>query len=131
MPFRRAGTGLPILLAALAALAATLAAPGRARAQPAETYRLQADRLEGSLTGAENVYTAIRPTLTHGTTTVTGDSALVYRTREYVIFRGDVKIVDGTTTMWGDEATYDKKQRLATLRGNVRIQERGSRITGS
>lgn len=112
-------------------LLASVALPTAARAQPGETYRLQADRLEGSLTGAENVYTAIRPTLTHGTTTVTGDSALVYRTREYVLFRGNVKIVDGTTTMWGDEASYDRKQRLATLRGNVRIQEKGSRITGS
>jgi len=120
---RAAAAALTLLLLAGAA--------GAARAQPNETYRLQADRLEGSLTGAENVYTAIRPTLTHGTTTVTGDSALVYRTREYVLFRGNVKIVDGTTTMWGDEASYDRKQRLATLRGNVRIQERGSRITGS
>jgi lipopolysaccharide export system protein LptA len=96
----------------------------------ADSYRLRADRLEGSLTGAENVYTAFRPVLTHGTTTVTGDSALVYRTREFVLFRGHVKIVDGTTTMWGDEASYDRKDRLATLRGNVRILERGSVITG-
>jgi lipopolysaccharide assembly outer membrane protein LptD (OstA) len=95
-----------------------------------ESYRLRADRLEGSLNGAENVYTAIRPILTHGTTTVTGDSALVYRTREFVFFRGHVKIVDSTTTMWGDEASYERKDRRATLRGNVRIEERGSRITG-
>ncbi len=118
----------PALL--LVALGVAAAAAGPASAQPGETYRLQADRLEGSLTGTENVYTAIRPTLTHGTTTVTGDSALVYRTREFVLFRGHVKIVDGTTTMWGDEASYDRRQRLATLRGNVRIEEQGSRITG-
>ncbi|HEV8128966.1 MAG TPA: LptA/OstA family protein, partial [Candidatus Eisenbacteria bacterium] len=105
--------------------------PSRVLAQPGETYRLNADRLEGSLTGQENVYTAIRPVLTHGTTTVTGDSALVYREREFVLFRGNVKIVDGTTTMWGNEASYERRQHLATLRGNVRIQEQGSRITGS
>jgi len=105
--------------------------PSGAAAQASEeTYRLRADRLEGSLDAGENVYTAFNPVLTHGTTTVTGDSALVYRTREYVLFRGNVKIVDGTTTMWGDEASYDRKDRLATLRGNVRIQERGSLITG-
>ncbi|HYJ34126.1 MAG TPA: putative LPS assembly protein LptD [Candidatus Binatia bacterium] len=124
-------TGAWSLATAIVSFLLVLVPPSAARAQPAETYRLQADRLEGSLTGAENVYTAIHPTLIHGTTTVTGDSALVYRTREYVIFRGNVKIVDGTTTMWGDEATYDRKQRLATLRGNVRIQERGTRISGS
>lgn len=107
-----------------------LAAPRSTLAQSDDTYRLQADRLEGSLTGTENVYTAIRPRLTHGTITVTGDSALVYRTREFVLFRGHVKIVDRTTTMWGDEASYDRKQRLATLRGNVRIEEGRSRITG-
>ncbi|MGE5177865.1 MAG: putative LPS assembly protein LptD [Bacteroidota bacterium] len=120
-------------LAALPAFAALLlvALPGPARAQPLESYRLEADRLEGSLSGPENVYTAIRPRLTHGSTTVTGDSALVYRAREFVVFRGHVKIVDGQTTMWGQEATYDRKQRLATLRGDVRIEERGSRITGT
>jgi lipopolysaccharide assembly outer membrane protein LptD (OstA) len=121
------------VLAALPAVAALLLAalPGLASAQPLESYRLEADRLEGSLSGPENVYTAIRPRLTHGSTTVTGDSALVYRAREFVVFRGHVKILDGATTMWGDEATYDRKQRLATLRGNVRIEERGSRITGT
>lgn len=131
--FARSRTGrVPSALPLLAALTlSAILAPRAASAQPGESYHLEADRLEGSLTGPENVYTAIRPRLTHGTTTVTGDSAQVYRTREYVLFRGHVKIVDGTTTMWGDEASYDRKQRLATLRGAVRIQEKGSVITGS
>ena len=95
-----------------------------------EPYHLSADRLEGSATGTENVYTATRVTVVHGPTTVTGDSALIYRNREFVNFRGNVKIVDGSTTMWGREATYDRKTRVATLRGDVRIVEGGSRITG-
>ncbi len=95
-----------------------------------EPYRMTADRLEGSASGGENVYTATRVTVVHGTTTVTGDSALIYRVRELVEFRGNVKIVDGTTRMWGREASYDRKARLATLRGDVRIEERGAVITG-
>jgi lipopolysaccharide assembly outer membrane protein LptD (OstA) len=125
----RAGS-LRLPAAPLAALLLLLVPAAVLAQTDGDSYRLRADRLEGSLTGAENVYTAFRPILTHGTTTVTGDSALVYRTREYVLFRGHVKIVDGTTTMWGDEASYDRKDRLATLRGNVRILERGSIITG-
>lgn len=95
-----------------------------------EPYHLTADRLEGSAAAGENVYTAIRPTVVHGTTTVTGDSALIYRNRELVLFRGNVRIVDGTTRMWGQEASYDRRARLATLRGNVRIEEGTARITG-
>ncbi|HEY7728632.1 MAG TPA: putative LPS assembly protein LptD [Candidatus Eisenbacteria bacterium] len=95
-----------------------------------EPYRLRADRLEGSATGEENVYTATHVTVEHGTTTVTGDSARIYRGRELVLFRGNVTILDGTTVMKGDEASYDRKQRLATLRGNVRILEGGARILG-
>jgi lipopolysaccharide assembly outer membrane protein LptD (OstA) len=125
----RSSFSLPLQLLLLLLLL-PLAIPIRASGQTGDTYHLNADRLEGSLTGQENVYTAIHPVLTHGTTTVTGESALVYREREFVLFRGNVKIVDGTTTMWGDEATYERRQRLATLRGNVRIQEQGSRITG-
>jgi len=75
-----------------------------------EPYHLTADRLEGSATAGENVYTAIRPTVVHGTTTVTGDSALIYRNRELVLFRGNVRIVDGTTRMWGQEASYDRRE---------------------
>jgi lipopolysaccharide assembly outer membrane protein LptD (OstA) len=95
-----------------------------------EPYRLRADRLEGSATSEENVYTATHVTVEHGTTTVTGDSARIYRTRELVLFRGNVTIHDGTTVMKGDEASYDRKQRLAILRGNVRIYEGGARIVG-
>ena len=96
-----------------------------------EPYHLTADRLEGSAAAGENVYTAIRPTVVHGTTTVTGDSALIYKNRELVLFRGNVRIVDGTTHMWGREASYDRKARLATLRGNVRIEEGTAKITGN
>ena len=95
-----------------------------------EPYHLTADRLEGSATAGENVYTAIRPTVVHGTTTVTGDSALIYRNRELVLFRGNVRIVDGTTRMWGQEASYDRREKLATLRGNVKIEDGSARITG-
>ncbi|HEX3113291.1 MAG TPA: LptA/OstA family protein, partial [Candidatus Eisenbacteria bacterium] len=130
------------LLAALAVLLAALGVGG-ALAQPPppgttppggrddEPYRLTADRLEGSASAGENVYTAIRPTVVHGTTTVTGDSALIYKNRELVLFRGNVKIVDGKTNMWGREASYDRKTRLATLRGNVRIEEGSAKITGN
>jgi lipopolysaccharide assembly outer membrane protein LptD (OstA) len=123
----RAARG-PILLAAAALLLLLASTASESAAQ--EVYRLRADRLEGSLSSGDNVYTAIRPTLIHGTTTVTGDSALVYREREFLVFRGNVKIVDGRTTMYGDEASYDRRDRLALLRGNVRIFEGGSRITG-
>ena len=130
------------LLAVLSVLAAAMAV-GLALAQPPppgtappggrddEPYRLTADRLEGSASAGENVYTAIRPTVVHGTTTVTGDSALIYKNRELVLFRGNVRIVDGRTHMWGREASYDRKTRLATLRGNVRIEEGSAKITGN
>lgn len=126
-PSSKAPPGLP-----------SAAAPARApdpadtaSARPGEEpYRLHADRLEGSATSEENVYTAIRVSVQHGTTTVTGDSARIYRGRELVLFRGNVKILDGGTVMLGDEASYDRKRRTATLRGNVRILEHGSRITG-
>ena len=133
MPFRA------VLLAAFAAALLSGAAL-RASADPPDTttvetvggepYRLTADRLEGSATGGENVYTATHVTVVHGTTTVTGDSALIFRIKELVQFRGNVEIIDGTTHMWGREASYDRKSRLATLRGDVRIEERGARITG-
>jgi lipopolysaccharide assembly outer membrane protein LptD (OstA) len=95
-----------------------------------EPYRLNADRLVGSTALGENVYTAIRVTVVHGSTTVTGDSALIFRAKELVEFRGNVRILDGTTRMQGREASYDRKERLATLRGDVRIEERGAVITG-
>jgi lipopolysaccharide export system protein LptA len=95
-----------------------------------EPYHLSADRLEGSAGAGENVYSATRVTVVHGATTVTGDSALVYREREFVRILGNVKIVDGDTRMWGQEATYDRKAGTATLHGNVRIEENGSKITG-
>jgi lipopolysaccharide assembly outer membrane protein LptD (OstA) len=104
-------------------------APPPARAD--DTYHLRADRLEGSANSNDDVYTAIHVTVEHGSTTVTGDSAHVYRQREQVEVMGHVKIVDGKTTMWGDEATYDRKTRLAVLRGNVRIEEGTARITGA
>lgn len=130
--------GPRVVLGAAALLAAAIALPPRARAQAdsaataadREPYHLTADRLEGSAGAGENVYTAMRVTVVHGPTTVTGDSALIYRTQELVRFLGNVKIVDGSTTMLGDEASYDRRRRLATLRGNVRIFEGGSRITG-
>lgn len=141
---------LLVALLALAALAPALAAqtavpvppaaPGRAPAPPdtgrvrarpgEEAYHLRADRLEGSATGEENVYTATHVTVQHGATTVTGDSARIYRARELVLFRGNVTIHDGTTVMKGDEASYDRKKRLAILRGNVRIYEGSARIVG-
>ncbi len=123
-------------LAAGALLVALAPAPGRAQSDSAraaadrEPYHLSADQLSGSAAAGENVYTARHATVVHGATTVTGDSALVYRNKELVLFRGNVKIVDGATTMWGREASYDRKTRVATLRGNVRIEEGGSRITG-
>jgi len=95
-----------------------------------EPYRLKADRLEGSMAAGENVYTATRVTVVHGTTTVTGDSAMIFRAKELVQFRGNVQIVDGTTHMWGREASYDRKTRVAVLHGNVRIEENGATITG-
>ncbi len=98
--------------------------------QGEEAYQLTADRLEGSAGAGENIYTATRVKVVHGRTTVTGDSALVFREREFVRILGNVRIVDGTTRMSGDEATYDRKTRTATLRGNVRIDESGSQITG-
>ena len=126
----------PLLVAASLAWAAFGALVPFAAAQDpvdrsdGEPYHLEADRLEGSATMGENVYTAIRPTVVHGTTTVTGDSAVIYRNRELVLFRGNVRIVDGTTRMWGQEASYDRRSRIATLRGNVRIEEGTARITG-
>ncbi len=128
-----------LLLATLLSLPVAARAERAAAPAPADTaalgpgeepYRIHADRLEGSATSEENVYTAIRATVQHGATTVTGDSARIYRGRELVLFRGNVKILDGNTVMLGDEASYDRKRRLATLRGNVRILEHGSRITG-
>ena len=95
-----------------------------------EPYRLKADRLEGSMASGENVYTATHVTVIHGTTTVTGDSALIFRVKELVQFRGNVLIVDGTTHMWGREASYDRKSRIAVLHGDVRIEENGAVITG-
>ncbi len=138
MPFdgRRVG---PILshaaaLSAVLALAAFAGAcPVSAQAQTGtadETYHMKADRLEGSASSNDDVYTAINVTVEHGSTTVIGDSAHVYRQREQVELMGNVKIVDGSTRMWGDEATYDRKSRLAILRGNVRILEGTARITG-
>jgi lipopolysaccharide assembly outer membrane protein LptD (OstA) len=95
-----------------------------------EPYHLSADRLEGSAAAGENVYTAKHAKVVHGTTTVTGDSALIYRVREMVRFLGNVTIVDGKTRMWGREASYERKTRLATLLGDVRIVESGATITG-
>jgi len=128
------------LLAAALCAAATFAFPPRGAAAPPDTtsversdrepYHLSADRLEGSAAAGENVYTARRAKVVHGTTTVTGDSALIYRIREMVLFRGNVRIVDGGTRMWGNEASYERKTRLATLRGDVRIEESGAKITG-
>ncbi|HKW51908.1 MAG TPA: putative LPS assembly protein LptD [Candidatus Eisenbacteria bacterium] len=127
-------------LLAAALCAAALASSHRVAAAPPDTtaversdgepYHLSADRLEGSAAAGENVYTARRAKVVHGTTTVTGDSALIYRVREMVLFRGNVKIVDGATRMWGSEASYERKTRLATLRGDVRIEESGAKITG-
>jgi lipopolysaccharide assembly outer membrane protein LptD (OstA) len=130
---------LPSILVLLVVLGVRVAAaqpppPGPQQPAPArdeEPYHLTADRLEGSVGAGENVYTAIRPTVVHGTTTVTGDSALIYKNRELVLFRGNVRIVDGRTHMWGREASYDRKTRLATLRGNVRIEEGTAKITGN
>jgi lipopolysaccharide assembly outer membrane protein LptD (OstA) len=144
---RSSGVGLPALLLASSifwSLAAGVVAPAAAqapdttRAAPSpgsgaaddEPYHLSADRLEGTAGAGDNVYTARRAVVVHGRTTVTGDSALIYRTRELVLFRGNVRIVDGSTRMRGDEASYDRKARLAILRGNVRIEEGGARITG-
>jgi len=118
-----------VAAAALLALAGTPAFT-RAQTQDAEPYHLSADRLEGSATSAENVLTATRVTVTHGATRVVGDSALIYQSREFVVFRGNVKVTDGTTVMRGDEASYDRKARRADLRGHVRIEEGGAVITG-
>ena len=123
---RRAG---PILVLFL-----FLILPLAARAQPAarpgdETYHMKADRLSGSAT--DDVYTAIHVIVEHGTTTVTGDSARVYRQREQLQIMGNVKIVDGTTHMWGDQASYDRRTRVAVLSGNVRVQDGTARITGN
>ena len=114
--------------------AAAQAAAARSTPPPAhadDTYHLSADRLSGSANSNDDVYTAIHVTVEHGSTTVTGDSAHVYRQREQVEVMGNVKIVDGKTRMWGDEATYDRKTRTAILRGNVRIEEGTARITGT
>ncbi len=139
MPFdgRHAGPilVLPLVVSVALALAMASASPRLAGAQSAgkaidDTYHMKADRLEGSAGANDDVYTAIHVTVVHGTTTVTGDSAHVYRQREQVEVMGNVMIVDGSTRMWGDDATYDRKTRVATLRGNVRIQEGTARITG-
>ena len=128
---RSRGPLLLLLLGAAAALpGGALAQTDSTAAADREPYHLSADRLEGSAAAGENVYTATRVTVVHGPTTVTGDSALIYRGRELVRFLGNVKIVDGGTTMYGDQASYDRRSRQATLRGNVRIFEAGSRITG-
>lgn len=127
----RSSRGLTIaLLLAATALPGGAAAQTDSTAADREPYHLSADRLEGSATAGENVYTAMRVTVVHGATTVRGDSALIFRGRELVRFLGNVKIVDGGTTMYGDQASYDRKSRQATLTGNVRIFESGSRITG-
>src|SRR6185436_3147492 len=119
-----------VLAAALAPSPAAAQPPSTGDAADREPYHLSADRLSGSAAAGENVYTAIHATVVHGATTVTGDSALVYRNKELVLFRGNVKIIDGATTMWGREASYDRKTRVAVLRGDVRIEEGGSKITG-
>ena len=122
---------LCFLLGALAVSAAVCPRDAQAQARPADdAYHLRADRLSGSATSDEDVYTAIHVTVEHGPTTVTGDSAHVYRHREVVEVMGNVKIVDGKTRMWGNQATYDRKSRLAILHGNVRIEEGTARITG-
>src|SRR2546426_975599 len=137
MPFdgRRAGPNHVLVLALIipAALASFAAFPrsaaGLEPGKPGDdTYHMKADRLSGSAT--DDVYTAIHVTVEHGTTTVTGDSARVYRQREQLQIMGHVSIVDGTTHMWGDQANYDRKTRVAILTGNVRIQEGSARITG-
>lgn len=112
-----------------------LAAPAKPSPPPPppplnEPYHLTADRLEGSAAAGENVYTATHVRVQHGATTVTGDSAVIYREKELVLFRGNVQIVDGNTHMWGRQASYDRKSRLATLTGDVRIEESGAKITG-
>ena len=134
---RRAGPILlpPLLVLAVLALAVSLP-PRLARAQSAakpidDTYHMKADHLSGSAGGNDDVYTATHVTVVHGPTTVTGDSAHVYRQREQVEVMGHVKIVDGTTRMWGDNATYDRRTRVAILRGLVRIEEGTARITGT
>ncbi|MGE5175058.1 MAG: putative LPS assembly protein LptD, partial [Hyphomicrobiales bacterium] len=121
---------LLVLAAALAPRAARAQLDSLGTANDREPYHLTADRLEGSAAAGENVYTATHVQVVHGTTTVTGDSALIFRGKELVRFLGDVKIVDGRTTMYGDQASYDRRARVATLRGNVRIFESGSKITG-
>ena len=127
---RLAGT-LALLLAALSLCAGACPRGAQAQARPGDdAYHLRADRLSGSATSEEDVYTAIHVTVEHGPTTVTGDSAHVYRHREVVEVMGNVKIVDGKTRMWGNQATYDRKSRLAILHGNVRIEEGTARITG-
>ncbi|HXF59264.1 MAG TPA: putative LPS assembly protein LptD, partial [Candidatus Saccharimonadales bacterium] len=113
-----------------AVLAAFLLVALAAAAPVNDTYHMKADRLSGSAGLNDDVYTAIKVTVEHGTTTVTGDSARVYRQREQLEIMGNVTILDGTTRMWGDQATYDRKTRLAILRGNVRIQDGAARITG-
>ncbi|MBI4365001.1 MAG: hypothetical protein HY568_06190, partial [Candidatus Latescibacteria bacterium] len=134
--FLRVAVALLTALSAALALAASSPAPAgaapesAARRQPDETYRLKADRLSGSAASNDDVYTALRVTVEHGTTTVRGDSARIYRQRELVEFLGNVTIVDGDTRMWGDQASYDRRSRLAVLRGNVRINEHNARITG-
>jgi len=124
----------PVALLLCALSLSTAACPGTAHAQARpgdDTYHLKADRLSGSATSDEDVYTAIHVTVEHGPTTVIGDSAHVYRHRELVEVMGNVKIVDGKTRMWGNQATYDRKSRLAILRGNVRIEEGTAKITGN
>ncbi len=124
---------LIVLLAAsipAGAVRTAAAQPGSKPALGDETYHLKADRLSGSATSDEDVYTAIKVTVVHGPTTVIGDSARVYRKRELIELMGNVKILDGKTRMWGDEASYDRKSRLAILRGNVRIEEGAARISG-
>ncbi len=128
-------SALPPLVAVLlvTSIHAGVAAPPDTTAEDradGEPYHLTADRLEGSAGAGESVYTATRVTVVHGSTTVRGDSALIYRNRELVLFRGNVRITDGSTRMWGREASYDRKAKLATLKGNVRIVEDGAQITG-
>ncbi len=117
--------------AALAfAQTASAPAPILTPPSPEEPYQLNADHLEGSAASGENVLRATKVTVVHGATRVTGDSAQIYQSREFVVFHGNVKIVDGTTVMRGTEASYDRKLRLAILRGNVRIDDQGTVITG-
>ncbi|HET9951966.1 MAG TPA: putative LPS assembly protein LptD [Candidatus Eisenbacteria bacterium] len=131
----RAVTRAALCAAAFAvAWAGAAPTPARGAAPPPpaadEPYRLSADHLEGSAGSDDNVLRARKVTVVHGATRVFGDSAQIYQSREFVVFRGNVKVIDGTTVMRGTEASYDRKTRIAVLRGNVRIEDSGTEITG-